>query len=190
VPHAARAAPPPEALKKWSRPVALPSNSKPDPQPSSRAIDAAPPPEFLKKWSRPVALLSNSKLFEIPVLDSVSQPSRAHLAAQNVSQPTSLPPNSDHANSSPTLAETPAEHPSRAIRTVPPPETLKKWSRPVTHHSSSKLSKTPVLDPDSQPSRVPLAAQKVSQPFSLSPDSDHANSSLTLAETPAEHPST
>jgi hypothetical protein len=198
------AAPPPETLKKWSRPVAPPSNSiqsqisalNPDSQPSiaplaaqkvsqatslspdhansanvtPAAIGAAPPPESLKKWSRPVALLSNSKLF----LDSDSQPSRAPLAARNVSQPTSLPPNSDHANSSPTLVETPAEHPSRAIRTAPPPETLEKWSRPVTHHSSSKLSKTPVLDPDSQPSRVPLAAQKVSQPSSLSPDSDRA----------------
>ena len=134
---------------------------------SSRAIDAAPPPESLKKWSRPVALLSNSKLFETSVLDSDSQPSRAPLAAQNVLQPTSLPPNSDHANSSPTLAETPAKNPSRAIRTAPPPETLKKWSRPVAHHSSSKLSKLPVLDSVS----------------------DHAKSSPTLAEISAERPS-
>ena len=155
------------------------------------AMGVVVPPQRLNKWSRP-APPSNSKLSEASVLNSGSQPSIAPLAAQKVSQPTnkptSLSPNSEHANSSPTLAETPIEKPSRAIYAVPSPETLNKWARPATPPSSSKPSEMPTLNPDSQPSIAPLAAQRVLQPknklTSSSPDSDHANSSPTLLEDP------
>ena len=234
------AAPPPERLKKWSRPAALPSNIKqPEAsvlksdsqlpiaslaprkvsqprnnasQPTSLSPDsrhaksspalaetpvehssrAAPPPIMLKKWSRPVAPSSDSILPHTSVLNSESQPSIAPLAAQKVSQPqnkpTSLSPNSEHANSSPMLIETPAEHPSIAISAAPPPESLKKWSRPVAS-SNSILSQISALNLNSRPSMAPLAAQKISPPTPLSPVSDSANSSHKLEETPAEHPS-
>ena len=218
MPPTSRAAPSPEALKKWSRPVALPSNSLPsqlsvpnsnsqpsiapladqkvshpsqptslssdsDPANSSptveyphRVIGAGPPLETLKKWSRPVAPPYDS----VPSQTSI-QPSIAPLADQKVShpsQPTSLSPHSEPANSSPTLVE----YPHRVIGTGPPPETLKKWSRPVAPPSDSVPSQIAI-----QPSIAPLADQKIShpsQPTSLSPHSDPANSSLTLVEYP------
>ena len=152
----------------------------------NRTVSAAPPPESLKKWSRPVAPPSNNILPQIHALNSNSQLSMAPLAAQKVLQPTSLSSDSGHANSSPTLVETPAEHPNRVIRAVPAPETLKKWLRPATPPPNSKLSQKSVPNSDSQPSIAPLA-QKVSWRTSLSPDSDHANASRTLAKTPVEN---
>ena len=170
------------------------ANSSPTSEYPHRAIGATPPPETLKKWSRPVVPPSDSGPSQIAIPNLNFQPSIAPVAAQKVSQPinnapqlTSLSPDSDHANSSPTLVE----YPHRAIRATPPPEMLKKWSRPVAPPSDSVPSQTSVPNSNSQPSIAPIAAQKVSQPInnapqltSLSPDSDHANSSPTLVEYP------
>ena len=194
------------APKIWSRPQPQPIHSSPT------LAKTAAPPETLKMRSQPVAPPSNSRLSQIPVLNSISQPSITPPAAKvlqpinNASHPTLSSSDSNPANQSsedqwqwifrpepsalqtptpkvwsrpqpihspPTLAETPAADPHRAAS----PETLKKWSRPEAP-SKSRLSQIPVLNSDSQPSIAPLAAQKVSQPISLPPDSDHVNQSL------------
>ena len=159
--------------------------SQPNSSPTLLDSAIAVPPQKLNKWSRPVAPPFNDKLSEVSVLNSGSQPSIAPLAAQKVSQPrnkpTSLSPNSEHANSSSTLAETFSEQSRRAIYAVPSPETLNKWTRPVALPPNSKPSETPTLNPGFQPSIAPLAAQKVSRPennLTSPPDSSSSPTSL------------
>ena len=75
---------------------------------------------------------------------------------------------------------------------VPPavraPQRLNKWARTVAPPSNSKPSEVSILNSESQLSIAPLPTLKVShpkkKPTSLSPGTDHANSSPTLLKDP------
>ena len=160
---------PSQGLNKWSRPVASPSTSKPseisvhsaESQPSivAPAVRAAFP-QGLNNWARPVAPPSKSKPSETSILNSNSPLSITPLPTRKVSHPknklTSLSPDSDHANSSPTLPEARAIGASLQRRN--------NWARPVAPPSKSKLSEISFLNSDSQPSIAPLPTQKISHP--------------------------
>ena len=132
---------PSQGLNKWSRPVASPSTSKPseisvhsaESQPSivAPAVRAAFP-QGLNNWARPVAPPSKSKPSETSILNSNSPLSITPLPTRKVSHPknklTSLSPDSDHANSSPTLPEARAIGASLQRRN--------NWARPVAPPSS------------------------------------------------------
>ena len=148
-----RTAPPPEALKKWSRIAPARSNSSQMP--------------ILDPNSQPVSHAGHQK---------VSQPVNKHTllspeSNQSLEEPIRRP--QQPMQSSPIMAEPPAASPLKEIRTAPSPEAPKKWSRPVTTNSSQM----PVLDTNSQPA-PPAGHQKVSRPInqhtSLSPDSNQS----------------
>ena len=160
---------PSQGLNKWSRPVASPSTSKPseisvhsaESQPSivAPAVRAAFP-QGLNNWAQPVAPPSKSKPSETSILNSNSPLSITPLPTRKVSHPknklTSLSPDSDHANSSPTLPEARAIGASLQRRN--------NWARPVAPPSKSKPSEISFLNSDSQPSIAPLPTQKISHP--------------------------